>query len=148
MMVYHHNHDDTSITSIQDMKLSASIALGDIKPKEEEASAEPVATETLSADVTPVDTPILETVTPALPYGLTLAQINVRSGPASSFPSYGLIEKKQTVTILGQTLNGLWFQIQYPAAPNGVAWVSSVYVQVMKSIKGLPYFDNMGNPLP
>ena len=117
-------------------------------PKEEEALEQPVAMETLSADVTPVDTPILETVTPALPYGLTLEQINVRSGPASSFPSYGLIEKKQTVTILGQTLNGLWFQIQYPAAPNGVAWVSSVYVQVMKSIKGLPYFDNMGNPLP
>jgi uncharacterized protein YraI len=117
-------------------------------PKEEEAPDQPVATENLSADVTPVDTPILATATPALPYGLTLAQINARSGPASSFSSYGLIEKDQPVTILGQTLNGLWFQIQYPAAPTGVAWVSSQYVKVMKSIQGLPYFDDMGTPLP
>ena len=115
-------------------------------PKEDEE--QPVATETLSADVTPVDTPIPFTETPALPMGITLAQINARSGPASSFASYGLLEKNQPVTILGRTLNGIWFQIQYPAAPNGVAWVAAEYVQVMKNIEGLPYFDNDGSPLP
>lgn len=95
------------------------------------------------------ETPTPEaTVTPALPYGITLAQINARSGPASSFASYGLIEKDQPVTILGQTVNGLWYQIQYPAAPNGVAWVAAEYVRAVKSIKGLPVFDNQGNPLP
>jgi uncharacterized protein YraI len=112
--------------------------------KEESVSVLPVATETLSA----VATSIPFTETPALPLAITLAQINARSGPASSFSSYGLIEKDQPVTILGQTLNGLWFQIQYPAAPTGVAWVSSEYVKVMKSIEGLPYFDNSGTPQP
>ena len=96
----------------------------------------------------PGDTPIPVTPTPALPYGITLAQINARSGPASSFSSYGLIEKDQPVTILGQTLNGIWFQIQYQAAPTGVAWVAADYVRVMKSIKNLPYFNNDGSPLP
>ena len=117
-------------------------------PKEDEAPEQPVATETLAADVTPVDTPIPFTETPALPMGITLAQINARSGPASSFASYGLLDKNQPVTILGRTLNGIWFQIQYPAAPNGVAWVAAEYVQVMKNIEGLPYFDNSGTPLP
>ena len=117
-------------------------------PKEDEAPEQPLATETLSADVTPVDTPIPFTETPALPMGITLAQINARSGPASSFASYGLLDKNQPVTILGRTLNGIWFQIQYPAAPNGVAWVAAEYVQVMKNIEGLPYFDNSGTPLP
>jgi uncharacterized protein YraI len=116
-------------------------------PKEEEnAPAQPVVTDTLSADVTPVDTAIPFTETPALPMGITLAQINARSGPASSFSSYGLIEKSQPVTILGRTLNGVWFQIQYPAAPTGVAWVAAEFVQVMKSIQGLPYFNNDGSP--
>lgn len=117
-------------------------------PKEDEAAEQPAATETLSVDVTPVDTPIPFTETPALPMGITLAQVNARSGPASSFASYGLLEKNQPVTILGRTLNGIWFQIQYPAAPNGVAWVAAEYVQVMKSIEGIPYFDNSGTPLP
>ena len=94
------------------------------------------------------DTPVPVTPTPALPFGITLAQINARSGPASSFASYGLIEKDQPVTILGQTLNGIWFQIQYQASPTGVAWVAADYVRVMKSIQGLPIFDNQGNPLP
>jgi uncharacterized protein YraI len=113
---------------------------------EDDSVAPPAATDTPGGAV---ETPTPEaTVTPALPYGITLAQINARSGPASSFASYGLIEKDQPVTILGQTVNGLWYQIQYPAAPNGVAWVAAEYVRAVKSIKGLPVFDNQGNPLP
>jgi len=115
--------------------------------KEESVSAEVVATDTPSALETLVDTPIPVTPTMDKPYGLTLAQINARSGPASSYQAYGLIEKDQRVNILGQTLNGLWLQIEYPAAPTGVAWVSSQYVKLMSSIKDLPYFDDNGNPL-
>ena len=110
---------------------------------------EPSATFTeVPSSRTPVNNLTSFTLTPALPIAITLEQINARSGPASSFSSYGLIEEKQPVTILGQTLNGVWYLIQYPAAPNGVAWLPSIYVQVMKSIQGLPYFDNDGSPLP
>ena len=101
-----------------------------------------------SAPVTGVDTPIPPTPTADTPYGITLAQINVRSGPASSFESYGLIDKDQRVNIVGQTLNGLWFQIEYPPAPSGLAWVASQYVKLMKNIANVPYFDNDGSPLP
>lgn len=119
--------------TLQFFNSMATVVSGD-----ESAPAQPAVT----------DAPVLVTPTPALPFGITLAQINARSGPASSFLSYGLIEKDQPVTILGQTLNGIWFQIQYQASPTGVAWVAADYVRVMKSIKNLPYFDNQGNPLP
>ena len=114
----------------------------------EEAGEEPPATEAPSAEETPADAPVEATPTADRPYGLTLAQINVRSGPAASFESYGLIEPNQRVTILGQTLNGLWLQIEYPSAATGVAWVSSQYVKVMSDIRNLPYFNNDGSPLP
>ena len=111
------------------------------------APAESGGVATPSAPDAPIDTPIPPTPTVDKPYGLTLAQINVRSGPASSFSSYGLIEANERVNLLGQTLNGLWYQIEYPAVPEGVAWVSSQYVKTMSNIKGLPYFDNDGSPL-
>jgi len=114
----------------------------------ESLSGEPAATDTPSALTTPVDTPVPATPTVDRPYGLTLAQINARSGPASSFQAYGLIDKDQRVNILGQTLNGLWYQVEYPSAPNSVAWVSSQYVKLMSNITSLPYFDNSGNALP
>ena len=115
-----------------------------IEGEEEES----VAVDPPSSAETHVDTAIPPTSTPDKQYGIITTQINVRSGPASRFDSYGLIDPNQRVNILGQTINGLWFKIEYPAAPTGVAWVSSQYVKLMSNIKGLPYFDNEGNPLP
>jgi len=112
------------------------------------APVESSATEAPSTPGIPTDTAIVPTPTADKPFGLTSAQINVRSGPASSFPSYGLIEANQRVYLLGQTLNGLWYQIEYPAVSEGVAWVSSQYVKVTVDIRNLPFFDNDGSPLP
>ncbi|HSO11958.1 MAG TPA: SH3 domain-containing protein [Anaerolineales bacterium] len=112
------------------------------------APAESSATDIPSATEAPIDIPVASTPTADTPYGLTLAQINARSGPASSHQSYGLIEANERVNLLGQTLNGLWYQIEYPAIPAGVAWVSSQYVKVTSDIRNLPYFDNDGSPLP
>jgi uncharacterized protein YraI len=123
------------------------LATPETKEGDAPSTPAPIA-DTPSAAETPVDTSIAPTPTADKPYGLTLAQINVRSGPASSFPSYGLIEANERVNILGQTLNGLWFQIEYPSANTGVAWVSSQYIKVMSDITGLPYFNNDGSPLP
>jgi uncharacterized protein YraI len=96
----------------------------------------------------PTDVPIAPTSTADKLYGLTAVQINVRSGPASSFSSYGLIETNERVYLLGLTLNGLWYQIEYPVVPEGIAWVSSQYIKVTMDIRSLPYFDNDGSPLP
>jgi uncharacterized protein YraI len=111
-------------------------------------SDEAVAAEAPSVEETPVNTPIISASTQDKPYGLTTAQINARSGPASSFQSFGLVEANERVNILGQTLNGLWLQIEYLPASTGVAWVSSGYVKLMSDIRNLPYFNNDGTPLP
>ena len=116
--------------------------------KEDSVPVESAVTDTPSTPGTLVDTPVPATPIMDKPFGLTLAQINARSGPASSYQAYGLIDKDQRVNILGQTLNGLWYQVEYPSAPNGVAWISSQYVKLMSNIASLPYFDNSGNPLP
>ena len=111
-------------------------------------AAEPAATEAPVAEETAASTSVVSPPEEDKPYGLTTAQINVRSGPASSFQSYGLIEANERVIILGQTLNGLWLQIEYLPATTGVAWVSSEYVNLMSDIRDLPYFNNDGTPLP
>jgi hypothetical protein len=111
------------------------------------ASANSASTEPPPSESTPVDISASDTPAPDLPYGTTLAQINVRSGPASSFESYGLMQANERVNILGQTLNGLWFQIEYASSPTGSAWVSSQYVRLMSDIRDLPYFNNDGSPV-
>jgi uncharacterized protein YraI len=111
-------------------------------------AAEPAATEAPSAEETAASTSVVESPAEDKPYGLTTAQINVRSGPASSFQSYGLIEANERVIILGQTLNGLWLQIEYLPATTGVAWVSSEYVDLMSDIRNLQFFNIDGTPLP
>jgi uncharacterized protein YraI len=81
------------------------------------------------------------------PVGSVTTQINVRTGPASSFPSLGLLNPDAQVTLTGRTINGLWFQIEYPGGPNGRAWVASSYIDVTGDIEQLPYFDDAGNPV-
>jgi len=107
----------------------------------ESVPADAAATDAPSAQETPVavDTPIPATPTPNTPYGTTTGQINARSGPAASFEVYGLIDNDQRVYLLGQTLNGLWLQIEYPFVPSGVAWVSSKYIKLNSDITTLPY---------
>lgn len=99
------------------------------------------------SEMPPPPAPVLSP-TPSLPEGKTTAQINARSGPASSFDSLGLLEAGQTVLLTGRTLNGLWYQIQYPASPTGLAWVAAGYIQLQSDISALPFFDNQGSPLP
>jgi uncharacterized protein YraI len=97
--------------------------------------------------VAETDTPAA-TSTPNLPTGTVTAQINVRSGPASSFTSLGMLNQNERVVITARTLNGLWLQIEYASAPDGKGWVAAAYVTLNSSINKLPYFDNQGTPIP
>lgn len=94
------------------------------------------------------ETPIPPTSTPSLPSGNVTAQINVRSGPASSFESLGMLNPNERVFITGRTLNGVWLQIEYASAPGGRGWVAAAYVTLNSDISKVPYFDNQGTPMP
>jgi heat shock protein HslJ/uncharacterized protein YraI len=67
--------------------------------------------------------------------GVTTEPLNVRSGPSSSYPSYGTLPAGTTVTITGANQNLSWYQIIIPASvdASGLGWVSASFVQVQGS---------------
>ena len=108
----------------------------------------PEATTDPNATPAPTETP---TPIPPTPVGASAdvtAQINVRSGPAQTYDSYGMLNPKDKVVITGLTLNKYWYQIQYPSSPTGYGWVASQYLRVLGDMRSLPYFNNEGTPIP
>lgn len=54
--------------------------------------------------------------------------VNVRSGPATTYGSYGKINYGEAVTVT--SLADGWYQISYPPAESGVAYISADYVSL------------------
>jgi len=54
--------------------------------------------------------------------------VNVRSGPSTSYQSYGKINYGETATVLG--LENGWYQVSYSPAESGVAYISADYVSL------------------
>lgn len=60
---------------------------------------------------------------------------NVRSGPGTrGYDVIGILLPGTEVPALGRTPGGLWIQVVYPGAPNGVGWVFADLVQVRGSL--------------
>jgi len=92
--------------------------------------------------------PLEASPTPDGPTGRVVLRLNVRSGPAASFPTLGLLEPGTIVALLGKNGTASWFQIAYPAGPNGTGWVTAQYLQT-DSAASLPVVDEFGNtPTP
>jgi uncharacterized protein YraI len=64
------------------------------------------------------------------PYGVTTAAVNVRSGPSTAYPVYGVAPAGTTGEIIGKSADGGWWQFKADPAkiPAGNAWVSASYV--------------------
>jgi uncharacterized protein YraI len=105
---------------------------------------------TTDPNATPVatETPMPIPSTPAGTDAEVTAQINIRSGPAQTYDSYGMLNPKDKVVVTGLTLNKYWYQIQYSSSPTGYGWVASQYLRVLGDMRNLPYFNNEGTPLP
>lgn len=99
----------------------------------------------ISADyVIPQNTENLPVVeVPPLPPGVTLPPpegqvptvtnfepINVRSGPGTQFPSYGVAPRGSTAPVLGISEDSTWYAVRVPTslAPDGTGWVNANYV--------------------
>lgn len=54
--------------------------------------------------------------------------VNVRSGPSTSYESYGKVYYGDSVTALA--LADGWYQISFPAAESGVAYISADYISL------------------
>ncbi len=56
-------------------------------------------------------------------------QLNVRSGPGTSFNSLGTLNAKDVVSLTGKDSGGAWLQIDFAAGPDGKGWVNAAFVQ-------------------
>jgi uncharacterized protein YraI len=80
---------------------------------------------------------------------ITTSELNVRSGPASSFALLGTLKLGDPVVVTGLTLNRLWYRIVYPGGPGGYGYVSVQYIRITGGdMTKLPYLNNLGTPLP
>jgi hypothetical protein len=56
-------------------------------------------------------------------------QINVRSGPGTSFNSLGTLNEGDVATLTGRDAVGAWLQISFEPGPDGKGWVNAAFVQ-------------------
>lgn len=89
----------------------------------------------------------LPTPEPAKPMATALEAINVRSGPGTLYPSYGVAPKGATAELLGVSSTGQWWVVKLPAEidPLGRGWVYGEYIQVYGG-EGLPVFPTPPQP--
>jgi uncharacterized protein YraI len=56
--------------------------------------------------------------------------VNVRSGPGTNYPAYGVAAPGASAEVTGKSQDGAWWQVKVPTtfAPSGLAWVSASFV--------------------
>jgi uncharacterized protein YraI len=136
---------------------TAWVSMAYVQMAEEDAKKIPVA-----RDNTPTAQPLAATsapnTTPAAPLAASAtpaaaahtakvkAQIYVRSGPAQTFESKGLLNAGAVVTLAGRSQNNVWIQILFDGGVDGKGWVAAAYLDGA-DLQDLPYFDFQGAPL-
>jgi uncharacterized protein YraI len=108
-------------------------------------TAVPFVTATLLASVTPYPTATYAppTITPTIEplEALTNAQVNVRSGPAQTNASLGLIDFGTKVQLIGKNTDGTWYRIVYKDAAEGTGWVTANFITFGGDVDKIPVVD-------
>jgi uncharacterized protein YraI len=73
-------------------------------------------------------------------------QLNVRSGPGTSFNSLGTLNPKDMVSLTGKDANSTWLQIEFASGPEGKGWVNAGFVQA-QGVENLPIVTEGGDVL-
>jgi len=78
---------------------------------------------------------------PSGPSATALDDINIRSGPGTQYPSYGVAPKGTTGEVIGVSGTRQWWVVKLSPSvdPSGQGWVSGQYVQVSNA-------DNVTRP--
>jgi uncharacterized protein YraI len=74
---------------------------------------------------------------------VVIQQLNIRSGPGTSFNSLGILNEDDVVNLTGKNNNGTWFRFDFPAGPDGMGWVNSGFVKTDDSTS-LPIVSDTG----
>lgn len=93
----------------------------------EAASADP---DPVTEDVTaaPVAFPAAATTVPSGRVTAPLG-VNIRVGPGTQFPIVGIAPQGAEGEIIGRSVDGLWWAVSVPSAPNSLGWVAAAYVE-------------------
>jgi len=75
--------------------------------------------------------------------GIILQQVNIRSGPGTSFNAVGLLNPKDVVALTGKDSSGIWLQIQFTSGPDGRGWVTAAFVKA-SDVDTLPIVAQTG----
>ena len=69
---------------------------------------------------------------PDAPTAVALAAINVRGGPSTDYPSFGIAPTGSQATVIGVSEDGTWWVVSVSTqlAPDGQGWVSADFVEV------------------
>ena len=80
----------------------------------------------------PPSTVLPPTPAPQVPYGIANDYVNVRSGPGTNYPVYGVAAPGATAEIAGKSADNAWWVVKIPTttAADGLGWVSADYVTV------------------
>jgi uncharacterized protein YraI len=70
-------------------------------------------------------------------------QINVRSGPGTTFDGLGTLSARDVVTLTGKDSAETWLQIEFAAGPGGKGWVAASFLEAF-SAENLPIVDDSG----
>jgi uncharacterized protein YraI len=73
-----------------------------------------------------------------------IQQLNIRSGPGTSFNSLGVLNANDVLNLTGKNREGTWLQIDFPAGPVGKGWVSSAFVKT-DDTTSLPIISEAGS---
>ena len=68
-------------------------------------------------------------VEPGMPAVVAQVNAELRSGPADTYPSFGLLETGQAIEVAGVSPDGFWWAVKVPYVEGGLAWVSASQVR-------------------
>ena len=101
-------------------------------PRPTQPSATPAPTNS-PAQPTPTSTP-----TAASPTVTVVERANLRAGPGTDFELIATLNSGETAAAIGRTEEDDWIQVEFPAAPNGKAWLLARLVSVSVPVEQLP----------
>ncbi|MFN8458375.1 MAG: PKD domain-containing protein [Anaerolineae bacterium] len=110
----------------------------------------PVATAVASSDIVVVAA-VPATPPPPLPPSVaqlaTTANLNVRSGPGTSYDVLGVLLLSQQAEIIGRNADATWWQVKFAGAKQGFGWVSAQFAQA-NNIGNVPIVNAPAPPPP
>jgi uncharacterized protein YraI len=74
---------------------------------------------------------------------VVIQQLNIRSGPGTSFNTLGILNANDVVSLSGRNRDGSWFQIAFPDGPDVKGWINAAFVKA-QDVDTLPIVADSG----